>query len=77
MCHDQLATFTRRAALALLPCLCLAAAGTGCAPAGRAPGGTAAIPDRLNKMRNLRGTGDRRQQARRAAPHAHPNSRPL
>jgi hypothetical protein len=62
MCHDQWGTVTRRAALALLPWLCLAAAGPGCSPAGVVPGGAAGSPDRLKKMRALRGTGDPRRQ---------------
>jgi prepilin-type N-terminal cleavage/methylation domain-containing protein/prepilin-type processing-associated H-X9-DG protein len=57
---------TRRTALALLPCLCLATVGSGCSPAGQASSG-AKIPDRLKKMRALRGTGDPRQQGKRSS----------
>jgi hypothetical protein len=58
---------TRRAALALLPWLSLAAAGPGCSPAGPKPNGAAEIPDRLKKMRALRGTGDPRQPGNRSS----------
>jgi hypothetical protein len=64
---DQWGTVTRRAALALLPGLCLATAGPGCSPAGRAPSGAAGIPDRLKKMRDLRGTGDPRRQGKQSS----------
>jgi hypothetical protein len=67
MCHDQRGTVTRRAALALLPWLCLATAGPGCSPAGQAPSGSAGIPDRLEKMRALRGTGDPRRRGKRSS----------
>jgi hypothetical protein len=76
MCHDQGGTMTRRAALALLPGLCLANAGLGCSPAGRASRGGAGIPDRLKKMRALRGTGDRRRQSKRSSSHERQKSRP-
>jgi hypothetical protein len=67
MCHQRWGTATRRAALALLPWLCLAAVGPGCLPAGPAPRGATGIPDRLEKMRTLRGTGDPRQQGKRSS----------
>jgi hypothetical protein len=75
MCHDQRATVTRRAALALLPWLCLAAAGPGCSPAGPAPTGAAAVPDRLDRMRALRGTGDPRRPGGRPSARAPQKSR--
>jgi hypothetical protein len=64
---DQWGTVTRRAALALLPWLCLAAAGPGCSPAGQASRGAAGTPDRLKKMRDLRGTGDPRPQGKQSS----------
>ena len=67
MCHERWGTVTRRAALALLPWLCLAAVGPGCSPAGQAPSGAAGAPDRLKKMRALRGTGDPRRQGKRSS----------
>jgi hypothetical protein len=67
MCHERWETVTRRAALALLPWLCLATAGPGCSPNGQTPSGAAAIPDRLKKMRALRGTGDPRAQAKQSS----------
>ena len=67
MYHDQCRTVTRRAALALFPWLCLAAAGPGCSPAGQASSGSAGIPDRLEKMRALRGTGDPRRAGKRSS----------
>jgi hypothetical protein len=76
MCHDQGGTVTRRAALALLPGLCLATAGPGCSPGGRASSGAAGIPDRLKKMRDLRGTGDPRGQGKRVSIRAPQSSRP-
>jgi hypothetical protein len=65
MCHERSETVTRRAALALLPWLGLTIAGAGCSPAGQASSGAAGIPDRLEKMRALRGTGDPRRPAKR------------
>ena len=61
MCHEGWRKMNRRAALALLPWLCLAAAGPGCSPAGPTSNGAATRPDRLKKMRSLRGTGDPRR----------------
>jgi hypothetical protein len=61
---------TRRAALALLPWLCLTTAGAGCSPVGQAPSSAAKTPDRLKKMRALRGTGDTRRQVRHSFTHA-------
>ena len=58
MLHDRWRSITRCAALALLPWLCLATVGPGCSPAGQPSSGTARIPDRLKKMRALRGSGD-------------------
>ena len=75
MCHDQWGTVTRRAALALLPWLCLSTAGPGCSPAGHASRGAAGIPNRLKKMRALRGTGDPRQQCKRSSIAASQKSR--
>jgi hypothetical protein len=69
MCNDQWVTVARRAALALLPGLCLATAGPGCSPAGQASSRAAGIPDRLDKMRVLRGTGDPRRQGQRTSIH--------
>jgi hypothetical protein len=60
MFHERSRNLNRRAVLALLPWLPLAAAGAGCSPAGQASSETAEIPDRLKKMRALRGTGDPR-----------------
>jgi prepilin-type N-terminal cleavage/methylation domain-containing protein len=65
MCHEPASTLTRRAALALVPGLGLALAGRGCAPPGPPSSGTSAIPDRLKRMRERRGTGDPRQQVKR------------
>jgi hypothetical protein len=66
MCHDRRETLTRRAALALLPGLFLAAAGPGCSPAVPATSVQAAGPrDRLGRMRALRGTGDPRRRGGR------------
>ena len=75
MCHHQGETVTRRAALALLPWLCLATAGPGCSPAGQASSGASGIPDRLKKMRALRGTGDPRRQDKRSSIPARQKSR--
>ena len=76
MCHDQWGTVTRRAALALVPWLCLATAGPGCSPAGPASRGAARFPDRLEKLRALRGAGDPRRQGKRSSIHERPRSRP-
>ncbi len=76
MYHDQWRTVTRRAALVLLPWLCLAAAGPGCSPAGQASRGAAGIPDRLKRMRALRGTGDPRRQGKQSSLPARQKSRP-
>jgi hypothetical protein len=64
MDHDQRGFVTRRAALALLPLLALATAGPGCSPSGETSRG-AVIPDRLEKMRARRGTGDPRPRGKR------------
>jgi hypothetical protein len=66
MCHDRWGTLTRRAALALLPGLCLMIATPGCSPAGQGSSGGAGVPDRLEKMRSRRGTGDPRRRGRRS-----------
>jgi hypothetical protein len=71
MLHERWRSLTRRAALALLPWLCLAAVGPGCSPAGQASSGTERSPDRLKKMRALRGTGDPRRQGNRSSLSAH------
>jgi hypothetical protein len=76
MLHERWGSLTRRAALALLPWLCLATVGPGCSPAGQASSGTEMIPDRLKKMRALRGTGDPRRQGNRTSISAHQKSRP-
>jgi hypothetical protein len=76
MLHERWRSVTRRAALALLPWLCLATAGPGCSPAGQASSGGERIPDRLKKMRDLRGTGDPRRQGERSPVRAHQESRP-
>ena len=76
MCHDRWGTVTRRAALALLPWLCLATAGPGCSPAGPASSRAARIPDRLEKLRALRGTGDPRRPGKRSSLPARQQSRP-
>ncbi len=65
MSHDRSVTAIRPAALVLLPWLCLTIAAPGCSPAGQASGGTAGTPDRLEKMRALRGTGDPRRKTAR------------
>jgi hypothetical protein len=67
MCHDRWGTATRRAALALLPWLCLASAGPGCSPARPASAGAAGTADRLEKMRAHRGTGDPRRPGKRSS----------
>jgi hypothetical protein len=74
--HERWRSLTRRAALALLPWLCLAAVGPGCSPAGQASSGTERIPDRLKKMRALRGTGDPRRQVTWSSLSAHQKFRP-
>jgi hypothetical protein len=66
---------TRRTALAVLPWLGLALAGPGCSPAGQASSGAAGIPDRLEKMRALRGTGDPKRPAKRPSLAAREKSR--
>jgi hypothetical protein len=76
MSHDEWETMTRRAVLVLVPWLCLASAGPGCAPAGQTSSGAAGTRDRLNKMRALRGTGDPRQYAQRPAIRAPQKSKP-
>ena len=76
MLHEQWGSLTRRAALALLPWLCLATVGPGCSPAGQASSGTERIPDRLKKMRARRATGDPRRQGNRSSIRAHQKSRP-
>ena len=58
---------TRRAAIAAVPWLFLAAVGPGCAPDWPAPSGAAGTPDRLKKLRSLRGTGDPRRQGKRSS----------
>jgi hypothetical protein len=76
MVHQRWGTVTRRAALALLPWLCLATAGPGCSPAGQSSRGTEEIPDRLKKMRALRGTGDPSRQGKPSSIRARQESRP-
>ncbi len=76
MLHDRLESVTRRAALALVPWLCLAAVGPGCSPAGQVSSGAAGIPDRLNKMRALSGSGDPRRGGDRSLVRARQESRP-
>ena len=73
MCHEEWRTMTRRAALTLLPWLCLAAAGPGCSPARPTSNDAAKIPDRLEKMRTLRGTGDPRRLGKKSGNTAHQN----
>ncbi len=69
MCHERWRTAIRPAVLGLLTWLCLATAVPGCSPAGGASGGAAGHPDRLDKMRALRGTGDpRRRDGRPSVP---------
>jgi hypothetical protein len=67
MLHERRRSVTRRAALALLPWLCLATVCPGCSPAEQASSGSERIPDRLKKMRALRGTGDPRRQGKRSS----------
>jgi hypothetical protein len=67
MLHDRRGSVSRRAALALLPWLCLATAGPGCSPAGQASGDSEGSPDRLKKMRALRGTGDPSRKGQRSS----------
>ena len=76
MCQDQGESVTRRDVLAMIPGFCLATASQGCSPAGQAPGGAARTPDRLKRMRALRGTGDPRRQGKRSFSHERPKSRP-
>ena len=76
MSHERWRSVTRRAALALLPWLCASAVGPGCSPAGQAPSGTERIPDRLEKMRARRGTGDPRRQGERSSIRAGRRSGP-
>jgi hypothetical protein len=66
MFRDTWRTERRRTALALLSWLCLANASPGCSPAGKVSGGAEGPPDRLEKMRSLRGTGDPRRQGGRS-----------
>jgi prepilin-type N-terminal cleavage/methylation domain-containing protein/prepilin-type processing-associated H-X9-DG protein len=67
MHHERWETVTRRTALALLPCLCLATFPPGCSPTGPTLSGAAPPPDRLKKLRALRGTGDPRRQGNRSS----------
>jgi hypothetical protein len=76
MVHERSGSVTRRATLALLPWLCLASIGPGCSPAGQAPSGTGRTPDRLKKMRALRGTGDPGRQGKRSSLRSRQESRP-
>jgi hypothetical protein len=76
MLHERSGSVTRRTALALLPCLCLATAGPGCSPAGQASSTANGTPDRLMKMRARRGTGDPRRQGKWSSVHAPQESRP-
>jgi hypothetical protein len=76
MLHEQWRSVRRRAVLALLPWLCLATAGPGCSPAGQASSGAKRIPDRHEKIRALRGTGDPRQQGDRSPIPARQESGP-
>jgi hypothetical protein len=76
MLPERSRSMTRRAAHALLPCLCLATAGPGCSPAGQASSAANGTPDRLMKMRALRGTGDPRRQGKRSSVHTPQESRP-
>jgi hypothetical protein len=75
MSHERWRNVTRRAALALLPWLCVATVGPGCSPAGQVSSGTERIPDRLKKMRALRGSGDPRRHGMRSSIPAHQKSR--
>jgi hypothetical protein len=76
MCHEGRETLTRRAALALLPWLFLAAAGPGCSPAGPTSHPAARTPGRLKKMRALRGTGDPRRPGKRSSAPARHDPQP-
>ena len=76
MVHEQWGSVTRRAALALLPWLCLVTIGPGCSPAEQASSANERIPERLKKMRALRGTGDPRRQGKRSFIRAHEKPRP-
>ena len=76
MLHERWGSVTRRTALALVPWLCLAAAGPGCSPAGQASSGADGTRDRLKKMRALRGTGDPRRQGERSSLPARQGSGP-
>jgi hypothetical protein len=75
MCHERWRSLTRRAALALLPWLCLVTAGPGCSPASQASSGVAGTPNRLAKMRALRGMGDPRRQNMQSSVHGRQESR--
>ena len=68
MSHDRWGTLTRRAAIALLPWLCLATANLGCSPTGQ-ESRAAGTPDRLKKMRASAGpaTRDGRASSRPSA----------
>jgi hypothetical protein len=76
MLHERRRSVTRRAALAMLPWLWLAAATSapGCSPAGQASSGAERTPDRLKKMRARRGTGDPRRQGERSSTRAQQKS---
>ena len=76
MLHDRLGNVTRRAALALSAWLYLAAVGTGCSRKGQTPSGAAGIPDRLDKMRALRGSGDPRRGGERSLVRVRRESKP-
>jgi hypothetical protein len=76
MCHDRWGTSTRRAALALLPWLCLATAAVGCSPAPPASSKAAGTLGRLEKMRTRRGSGDPRRQGERKSISARRESGP-
>ena len=76
MLHERWRSVTRRAALALLPWFCVVTVGPGCSPAGKALSGTKRVPDRLKKMRALRGTGDPRRQGKRSSIRAGQKSGP-
>jgi hypothetical protein len=67
MCHEGWGRVTRRNALALFPWLFLVTAPPGCSPAGPKSYTAAGTPDRLRKMRGLRGTGDPRRHGSRAS----------
>jgi hypothetical protein len=76
MSNDRWANLTRRAVLALVPWLCLATTGPGCSPSDQAPTGASGTPDRLDKMRALRGSGDPRRQGVRPSVPARQKLRP-